>query len=141
MSRILAVDWGRRRVGLAVSDPSRKIARPLATLEVRSPEEACRGILEAARKETAELILIGLPLNADGDEGPSAARARDLGRSLETKGLRVEYRDERWTSEDAVEFLKQRGERRPPKTRIDQVAALLLLQGYLDTLTGGEERA
>lgn len=128
-------------MGLAVSDPSRRVARPLPTLEVRTPEEACRGVARAAGTETAELILIGLPLNVEGDEGPAAAGARSLGRSLEKKGFRVLYRDERWTSEDALEFLRERGERRPPKTRIDQVAALLLLQGYLDSLTDGEERA
>lgn len=132
MSRILAVDWGRRRLGLAVSDPERILARPLPTLTVSGREAAVEGVRAAAAREEAEVILVGLPLNLEGDEGPSAREARDLGDALARLGLRVIYHDERLTSEAAREHLRERGERRPPKERIDQVAALLLLQDYLD---------
>lgn len=132
MSRILAVDWGSRRVGLAVSDPSRLLARPLPTLQVKSAREARERIAAQARKEGADSILLGLPLHMGGEEGTSARRVRKLGEALRQDGFTVLYRDERLSTEDAVRWLAERGERRPPKGRIDQVAALLLLQGHLD---------
>jgi putative Holliday junction resolvase len=132
LSRVLAVDWGTRRIGLAVSDPGGTLARPLDTLRVKSAADAARKVAEVARAEEAETILVGLPLHLPGDEGPSAERARRLGEALAALGFWVYYEDERLTSEDALRFLRERGERRPPKERIDQVAALLLLQAFLD---------
>jgi putative Holliday junction resolvase len=139
VSPVLAVDWGTRRVGLAVSDPSRRVARPLPTLHVRAPEDAAAGVAEAAARESADTILIGLPLRYSGEEGESARRARDLGRSLTERGFTVLYRDERSSSEEARARLRERGESRPSSERVDQFAALLLLQDFLDA--GERERA
>jgi putative Holliday junction resolvase len=131
VSRILAVDWGTRRVGVAVSDPSGLVARPLPTLSVKSARDAREQVESTARREEAELVLIGLPLNMDDTEGPAAARARSLGAALEAQGLAVRFLDERLTSDDARRWLRERGETRPDSGRVDQVAALLLLQEFL----------
>ncbi len=132
MSRVLAVDWGSKRIGLAVSDPTGLLARPLPTLAVTGAGRAAREVAAVARREEADLVLVGLPLNMDGSEGASAKSARKLGAALAGDGLAVRYLDERLTSEDAVRALRERGERRPDKTRIDQMAALLLLTDYLE---------
>jgi putative Holliday junction resolvase len=131
VSRILAVDWGTKRVGMAVSDPTGLVARPLPTLGVRNAREASEKVLAAARDEGAELILVGLPLNMDGTEGASAERARKLGEALAAGGFAVRYLDERLTSEAARDLLRERGETRPAPERVDQAAALILLEGYL----------
>ena len=141
MSRILAVDWGTRRIGLAVSDPTETLARPLPTLLISSPEDAVRGVLDAGRSEEAQIIVVGLPLNMDGGEGASVKRARALGTALEREGFSVVYHDERLTTETAKEYLLSRGVRRPDKSRLDQVAALLLLENYLETRSHEEGRA
>ena len=132
MSRVLAVDWGTRRVGLALSDPSRRVAKPLDTLVLRTPEDAALRILELARQEEAGLIVIGLPLNADGEEGNSARSARRLGAELRDHGYQIAFVDERWTSEEAKELAIAKGERRRDKGRRDQLAALIMLQQYLN---------
>jgi putative Holliday junction resolvase len=141
LSRILAVDWGSRRIGLALSDPSRILARPLPTLLVKSSREALEGIVKAARGEEVDTVLLGLPFHMGGEEGTSARRVRQLGESLRSEGFTILYVDERMSSEDAMAWLRERGERRPEKARIDQVAALLLLQGYLDAGGGGSRHA
>jgi len=131
VSRILAVDWGTKRVGMAVSDPTGLVARPLPTLGVRNAREASERVLAAAREHEADLVLVGLPLNMDGSEGASAARARELGEAVAAGGFAVRYLDERLTSEAARDFLRERGETRPAPERVDQAAALILLEGYL----------
>ena len=132
MSPVLAVDWGTRRVGLAISDPSRRVARPLPTLILSSPDEAALRIAETAAREGVTRIVLGLPLHASGKEGNSARRARHLGDALRGMGFEIEFVDERWTSEEARELAIAKGERRGQKERQDQLAALLMLQQYLD---------
>ena len=134
MSRILAVDWGARRVGLAVSDPTGLIARALPTLEVRSEDQAVAAVLEACRLEEAERIVVGLPLRLDGSRGEAAeAAVRFAGRLESGGGVPVEMWDERLTSVQAARQARELGERtRGRKGRVDARAAALLLQTYLD---------
>jgi putative Holliday junction resolvase len=132
VSRVLAVDWGRRRLGLAVSDPSGLLARPLPTAEIRNPRDAVDQVARVARAEEAETIVVGLPVHLSGDEGGAARAARRLGESLRGLGFAVAYHDERLTSEEALDVLRSRGEKHPPRERVDQMAALLILQAYLD---------
>ena len=140
MSRVLAVDWGTRRVGLAISDPSRRVARPLDTLVLGTANEAPARIAELARREEAELIVIGLPLNASGEEGSSARRVRRLGDVLREEGWKIEFVDERWTSEEARELAIAKKEKRNNKGRVDQLAALLILEQYLNAAPPVENR-
>ena len=150
MSRILAVDWGARRVGLAVSDPTGLIARSLPTLEVKSEELAVTAILETCREEEVERIVVGLPLRLDGSHGDAAENAERFAKRLEMKGtIPVELWDERMTSRQAEQLGRELGERtrgkdrsgRNKKGRVDARAAALLLQSYLDArgprATGG----
>lgn len=141
MSRVLAVDWGTKRVGLAVSDPSGTVARPLPTLSVRSARDAEEQVAAVAKREEVDRVVVGLPLHMNGSGGTSARRARRLGEALRKAGLAVDYLDERLTSEEAREFLRRRGERQPDRTRVDQVSALLLLREYLASEGGNENRA
>lgn len=132
MRGVLAVDWGTRRLGLAVSDPSRLLARPLSTLRVKSAEEAAEGVALVAEREEAGAVVIGLPLHLSGAEGSSARAARRLGEALRARGFEVIFVDERLSTEEARRFARERGERRGAKERVDQLAAVLLLQEYLD---------
>ncbi len=134
MHRILGIDWGERRVGVAVSDPTGLIARALPTLEVRSEAQAVAGVLDTARREGATRLVVGLPLNLDGTRGRAAEAAERLARRLEQEsGLPVELWDERLTSAQALRTARETGERlRGRRGRVDARAAAHLLQSYLD---------
>jgi putative Holliday junction resolvase len=138
---ILAVDWGTKRLGLAVSDPTGTIARSLPTMTLRSPSDALARIRGAVLEHEAKAILLGLPYNMNGTEGASAGAVRRLGEALEGEGLLVRYLDERMSTEEAMEYLRERGETRPPKERLDQIAAVMLLQNFLDHPPQGEGSA
>jgi len=135
MGRVMAVDWGKRRVGMAVSDETGTIARPLPTLEIASRREALRRVMAVAAEQGAATILVGLPLHMEGDEGESAREARALAEEIAARMPEVTVRlvDERLTSREAARLLQGHGERRRrEKGRLDQVAAAILLQSYLD---------
>jgi len=134
VSRILAIDWGARRLGLAVSDPTGLIARSLPTLEARSEEQAVAAILQTCRDEEVERIVVGLPLRLDGSHGEAAEAAERFAKRMESASqLPVELWDERLTSRLAERQAREVGERsRGKKGRVDARAAALLLQSYLD---------
>jgi putative Holliday junction resolvase len=135
MGRVLAVDWGTRRVGIAVSDESRTLARPLPILEVDSRDQVLRDLAALAAECGAEEVLVGHPLNLDGTAGESAREAQRLAEALRAAlpEVRVVLVDERLTSVQAEAILRERGEKlRGRKQRVDQVSASILLQEYLD---------
>lgn len=134
MHRILAVDWGERRVGVAVSDPTGLIARALPTLEVGSEDEAVKAVLAVAEREGATRLVVGLPLNLDGSRGRAAGTAARFAHRLEKRAaVPVEMWDERLTSAQARRTARETGERlRGRKGRVDARAAEHLLQSYLD---------
>ena len=137
--RILAVDPGSRRVGLAVSDEEGLLASPHSTVERRGHAPTIARVAEIAREVGAVRIVVGLPVRLDGREGPEARRARVFGDALrEAAGIELIYLDERYTTsiaERALRDARVRGARR--KTVIDQAAAAVLLQGYLDAAPEG----
>jgi putative Holliday junction resolvase len=132
--RLLGVDFGTVRVGLAVCDPDRIIASPLATYARRNAELDGRYFRDLARAEGVAGLVVGLPVHMSGQEGQKAAEARAFGRWLgELTGLPVAFWDERYTSVEAERHLWNAGlthQRR--KDRRDRVAAQLLLQSYLE---------
>ncbi|OYW05431.1 MAG: Holliday junction resolvase RuvX [Acidobacteria bacterium 37-65-4] len=136
MSRVLAVDWGTRRIGVAVSDETWSLARSLPTLNVRSPKEAAAALADLARENEVAIMVLGDPVHMDGREGSSSMRVRQLVERL-TKILpeiRYVLWDERLSSHQAMEILKSRQEKiRGVPGRLDQVAAALLLQSFLDS--------
>ena len=134
MPRILAVDWGERRVGIAISDPSGLLARSLPTLETRSETETVRALQSLVEDEEVVEIVVGLPLRLDGTKGEAAEKAEALAERLRQATNRpVQMWDERLTSVLAERQAREVGERtRGRKGRIDARAAEVLLQSYLD---------
>jgi putative holliday junction resolvase len=131
--RILAVDWGERRVGLAVSDPAGIIATGLATLQVRSAEQAVARVAEVARVHEADRIVVGLPLLMSGERGEAAESAQRFADALSQRtGLPVDTYDERLTSALSERRLREVGVRAGhARARVDQGAAVALLESYL----------
>ena len=133
MSSIIGLDHGSRRIGVAVGslETGQAFARPALLRRSESAELA--QLADLARSEGATMMVLGLPRNMDGSEGPQAAAARDFGAQLVALGLEVAYVDERLTSWEAGERLASEG-RRPSRTsgERDSAAARLILQEYLD---------
>lgn len=133
--KMLAVDLGLVRTGLAVSDPLEQLASPVGTVEERHPDRLLDKVAEAAREQGAETIVVGHPRNMDGSRGESAQRAEEFARRLEDQtGLPVVLWDERMTTMSAIGYLNEtntRGKKR--KAVVDTVAATIILQDYLDS--------
>lgn len=133
--RALGIDFGEKRIGLAISDPAGRVAVPLDTLERRNDRSALRQIAEIARREGVERLVLGEPVGLDGQRGPAAERARRFGERLaEISGLPVRLVNEALTTVAAQERLREAGVdyRRDP-SRIDAMAAQVLLQEALDS--------
>ena len=132
--RTLGIDFGERRIGLAVSDEKGRLAVPLTTLDRRSDRQAIGALREIIRREQIERLVIGEPCDADGDPTALAARIRRFGERLAEKvDLEVIWTDESLTSVEAERLLRQQGvDLRRHKDRIDMLAAKILLQDVLD---------
>jgi len=131
--RILAIDYGQRRMGLAVSDELGITAVPIATLERKNRQEDIRRLREIARKYKITLIIVGSPLHLAGHAGEMAQEAaRFASRIRKELGLPVELRDERLTSWEAEQTLKDNAGRNSRKTHLDSIAAAILLRDFLD---------
>lgn len=135
--RVLGLDFGARRIGVALSDPTGTIASPLETVQRRKGKRPPLGRLEEmARAHAAERLVVGLPLDLQGNETEWCAEVRTAGDELARRlALPVEYVDERLTSvraERAVRALGLRKTQREEKERVDAAAAALILQSWLD---------
>lgn len=136
MGRVLAVDWGTRRVGVAVSDETRSLARSLPTLNVTSERETAEALSDLATSLEVDTMVVGNPMHMSGREGTSTEKVQHLIRALERRlpGVTFVLWDERLSSRQAEEILKSRGEKlHGNRGRLDQVAAAVLLQSYLDS--------
>mgnify|MGYP001030699938 FL=1 len=131
--RILAVDHGEARTGLAICDPGECLASPLGTIRQRDPEKLAGQIVQTAREHRAERIVIGHPLNMDGSAGDRAQTCRDFAGLLREKsGLPVVLWDERGTTITAARYLNAtdtRGKKR--KAALDPLSAAIILESYL----------
>ena len=134
MGRILAVDPGSKRVGLAVSDPTQTIATALSTEPAEPESDLPSRLAVIAADQEAERIVVGLPREMNGSRGPAAAASERLAARLRAiAGVPVETFDERLTTAAAERSMIDAGARRKTRRQaIDRVAATLLLQGYLD---------
>jgi putative Holliday junction resolvase len=134
VSRLLGVDYGSVRVGLAVSDPDRKIAFPLTTYVRRGAQQEAEYFRELVREEEIGQLVVGLPVHLSGREGQKAGEARAFGAALAGwTGLPVVLWDERFTTVEAEAHLWAAGlTHKRRKDRRDRVAAQILLQTYLD---------
>lgn len=139
--KILAVDLGLARTGIAVSDPKELLASPVGTIEERNPDRLAGRVAAMAAEQGADRLVVGYPRNMDGSRGESARRAEDFAETLkDLTGLPVVLWDERMTTVSAIGYLNQtdvRGKKR--KQVVDTVAATIILQDYLDSrrLQGG----
>jgi putative Holliday junction resolvase len=133
-TRILGIDYGSVRIGLAVSDPDRKIAFPLATYTRHSRNADTTYFLELIEQQEIGALVVGLPVHLSGREGQKAVEARAFGKWLaEVSGLSVVFADERFTTVEAESALWSAGlTNKKRKERRDRVAAQIMLQAYLD---------
>ena len=134
VGRILSVDVGERRIGVAISDPEGRLAVPLCILERRSDAADVQAIADLARAEGGEALVVGYPISLAGGAGPQARRVRAFARRLaEASGLPLELQDERLTSVQA-ERARRAGAGRARRRRApaDDLAATIILQSYLD---------
>jgi putative Holliday junction resolvase len=131
VSRSLGIDYGTKRVGLALSDPLGLTARPLAVVPRSKIVEE---VVSLVKEQEVGTIVVGLPTGLGGDEGMSASEARKLADELATAtGVDVILRDERYTSRMAESALLESGmKRRQRRENVDKVAAAIILQDYLD---------
>jgi len=132
--RVLAVDPGAKRVGLAVSDPTGTIAQPLSTLPAEPADTLAERLAGVAKQNDVKRIVGGLPLRMDGSHGPEARSAQALAAALrKASRLPVELVDERLTTAAAERSLIAGGVKRATRRQtVDRVAAALLLQTHLD---------
>ena len=134
--RVLALDLGKRRIGLALSDELGITAQGLETLQRSNIREDLARLAQLASEKNVALILMGNPLHMSGHEGRQAEYARDFGERLrDVTGLPIEYRDERLTTVEAQRVLRQSGISIQKRAKaVDRLAAVILLESYLDSL-------
>ena len=137
--RVLGLDVGERRVGIAISDPTGTVARPLQALVRGSREEDFAAIAALVVEHDIGLVVVGRPLSLDGTEGPQARRVARYAEALAARlPVRLVSWDERFTTVEAEEILRQsRSKREMRRARtageLDAVAAAVILQSYLDS--------
>jgi putative Holliday junction resolvase len=138
--RVLGLDIGERRIGTALSDARRRIATPLGVLDARDLVEG-PALPDLVEEYEIELVVVGLPMSLDGEEGPQAALVRKSGDELARRlRIPVEYQDERLSSAEAQRRMAEAGvSSREMKGKTDMLAAALILQSYLDAEVGSED--
>lgn len=136
--RILALDHGTVRIGVAVSDELKMIATPLEFIPAEPFAEFLERLKTLIREKQVEGIVVGMPRNMDGSYGPAALKVQEFVATLRNAiAVPIKTVDERLTSVQAQKFLRQAGHNtRQQKGRVDQTAAAIILQTHLDTLGG-----
>lgn len=133
--RIMAIDYGDARTGIAVSDMLGMLAGETYVIKEWDPVRLADTIAKDAKERDVSALVLGLPKNMDGTEGPRAEKARALGDMLRERGMTVILWDERRTTVDAHRILRENGKReKKHRSVVDAVAAALILEGYLGTL-------
>lgn len=129
----MGLDVGDRRIGIAVSDPTGSLASPVEVYHRRSADVDVDHIVDVVRDLEATGVVVGLPKNMNGSEGPQAEKTREFAVALERTGLSVSLWDERLSTVEATRrMVEQRHKRRGIQQRIDSEAAALILQTYID---------
>jgi putative Holliday junction resolvase len=129
----LALDVGEKRIGLATGSDEVRLARPLQVIHRRSKEQDFAAIARAVQEVGAEAILVGLPLNMDGSEGPQARRVRKFAQRLQRRlELPLQFHDERLSSFVADQILAQKSRKKDRRQPNDAIAAAAILQSFFD---------
>jgi putative Holliday junction resolvase len=140
--RVLALDIGEKRIGVAISDPGRRVATPLTVLQAARVLGDGGDLIRLLEDyDDVQSIVIGLPRSMDGSEGPQAARVRSAAQRVGAHtGMPIEFIDERLSSAEAQRRMAETGaDSKARRGSVDMVAASILLQAYLDA-QGGDER-
>jgi putative Holliday junction resolvase len=134
MGRVMGIDFGERRVGVSISDPQAAVAGNPSVLHVKDWKDAILKISQMVRNEDVTEIVVGLPLSLSGGEGPQAEKVREFAALLSRScGIEVALWDERLSTVEAQRLLQPLGKKtRRQKEKRDLIAALLILQSYLD---------
>ncbi len=134
VERVMALDVGRVRIGVALTDPLGYTAQPLVTVWRKNRNEDLRSLTRLVRKHEVTTIIVGNPLHMSGDVSPWAAKVQEFAEELRARaGVAVQLWDERLSSVAAHEILDEAGhDRRDRKSIIDQVAAVVILRGWMD---------
>jgi putative Holliday junction resolvase len=131
--RMLGLDIGDRRIGVALSDPEGILASPLTVINRRDESFDIEAIKDIINRQQVGQVIVGLPLSLDGSLGQQAEKVKDFVRKLsEQVEIPVEYRDERLTTVFAERLAQASGGKKAKKARHDAQAAAIILQGYLD---------
>lgn len=131
MGKILAIDHGDSRIGLAITDEDKQFSLVLDVISAAPEKEAISRITEIIGEENVEEIVLGLPLSLSGEEGEQAQKVREFGEKLLAAGKKINYLDERFSTKLSAGESKMRG------TQIDAEAARLILQTWLDRKKNG----
>ncbi len=141
MGRVIALDVGDVRIGVAVTDPTGTIAQPLEVYKRVGYGPDCRYVQELCRRFDTTVVLLGLPLNMDGTRGGQAEKAQAFGKVLSDAGLDVRYQDERMTTVTAERVLISGSVRRENRKQyVDKLAAAVILEQWLASQSGAAER-
>ena len=134
--KAMGIDYGEARIGVALSDLLKMLASPYTTYHAKGGDEDVQFFLDLINKEKVDTLVVGLPYNMQGEEQEIASKAREFGNILaERRGCKLVLIDERMTSVVAEDILRQKyRDWRERKKHLDEVAAMVILQDYLDTL-------
>ena len=132
--RIMALDVGEVRVGIAISDPGERVASPVTVLPSAEVKSCAKSFMRVLEDWEPELLVSGLPYTLSGEEGPQAARIRAFAAEVSKRtGIPVEFSDERLSSAEAKRSLREKGmSEREMRGKIDMIAASIFLQSWLD---------
>ena len=135
--RIMALDIGEKRVGIAICDPDERVASPVCVLPAQEVLAGARSFRMQIEDWEPELLLCGLPFTLAGEEGPQAARIREFADTVsKTTGIPVEFADERLSSSQAKRSLREKGlSEKAMRGKVVMIAASILLQAWLDART------
>ena len=141
MPRILAIDFGERRIGLALSDPLRITAQGLPTIDTRKIKDVFGFIGNLVKEKGVDKLVVGMPKNMNGSIGPKGQKVKKFMQELARKTeVEVVAWDERLTSVESLKSMRAMGTKQRKKEITDRISATLILQSYLDSLGQGGKR-
>ena len=136
MSRILAIDFGERRIGLAISDPLGITAQGLPTIDTRKTKDILSYIRSIIEEKNVTMIVVGMPKNMNGSIGFKGEEVKKfIDRLTQKTSVKVIAWDERLTSVQSLKSMREMGTKQKKKEAVDRISATLILQSYLDSLS------
>jgi len=136
MSRILSIDFGERRIGLAISDPLGITAQGLPTIDTRKTKDILSYIQSIIEEKKVTMIVVGMPKNMNGSIGFKGEEVKKfIDKIAQKTGVKVIAWDERLTSVQSLKSMREMGTKQKKKEAVDRISATLILQSYLDSLS------